>query len=260
MLYALRHYTLPLMMALSMHVAAVWALYQGWNPQKERLNFVQPQTVKASLVMLESKARVAAPPPVDTAKIQRQAQQRQEEQKAREAQAAQDKAAKEKAAKEAAQKEADRLAKAAREKAQQEAADAAEAERARQERLAQLSELAASSMEQAIEEESQDLSSGSEEAVVLSYHAAIYDLVRRNWSRPPSARTGMQARLQVELIPTGDVVAVTVVESSGNVAFDRAAEHAVRRAKRFEVPTENAIFERHFRRFYFLFQPEDLLR
>ena len=70
----------------------------------------------------------------------------------------------------------------------------------------------------------------------------------------------MSARLQVELIPTGEVISVTVVDSSGNTAFDRSAEHAVRKAGRFDVPAENALFEKHFRRFYFLFQPEDLLR
>ena len=70
----------------------------------------------------------------------------------------------------------------------------------------------------------------------------------------------MSAKLLVELIPTGEVVAVSVVESSGNAAFDRSAEQAVRRARRFEVPQDNAIFEENFRQFYFLFQPEDLLR
>ena len=93
-----------------------------------------------------------------------------------------------------------------------------------------------------------------------SYRAEIYELVRQNWSRPPSARNGMSARLLVELIPTGEVVSVSVVEGSGNAAFDQAAEQAVRQARRFPVPDNNAQFERYFRRFYFLFQPEDLLR
>ena len=70
----------------------------------------------------------------------------------------------------------------------------------------------------------------------------------------------MEAKLQVELVPTGDVVAVTLLESSGSGAFDRAAEAAVRKARRFDVPMESAIFERYFRRFTLLFRPEDLLR
>ena len=70
----------------------------------------------------------------------------------------------------------------------------------------------------------------------------------------------MQAKLMVELVPIGDVVSVTLVESSGNSAFDRSAEAAVRKARRFEVPKESDVFERYFRRFTLLFKPEDLLR
>lgn len=239
-------------MALVLHATAVAALYRGWNPEKERINFVQPQTVMANLIMLEPKAKAAPPPKVDTAAIERRAREKQ-------AAAEKLKAQQQAEAEAQAKREADRKS-AERKAAEQKARDDAAREQERQDRLARLSELAASSLEQAIAEESAEFSQGTEETVVRSYHAAIYDLVRRNWSRPPSSRTGMQARLQVELIPTGEVVGVTIVESSGNTAFDRSAEHAVLQAKRFEVPEDNAIFEKHFRRFYFLFQPEDLLR
>ena len=70
----------------------------------------------------------------------------------------------------------------------------------------------------------------------------------------------MSATLLVELVPTGDVVNVSVVRSSGDSAFDRSAEAAIRAARRFQVPTESALFERYFRRFTLLFRPEDLLR
>ena len=53
---------------------------------------------------------------------------------------------------------------------------------------------------------------------------------------------------------------VTLLEGSGNGAFDRSAEAAVHKARRFEVPAESDIFERYFRRFTLLFRPEDLLR
>ena len=50
------------------------------------------------------------------------------------------------------------------------------------------------------------------------------------------------------------------LQSSGNEAFDRSAEQAVRKAARFDVPEDPALFEAHFRRFQMLFKPEDLLR
>ena len=70
----------------------------------------------------------------------------------------------------------------------------------------------------------------------------------------------MEARLQVELVPTGDVVAVMLLESSGSAVFDQSAEAAVRKARRFEVPEDSTVFEQYFRRFTLLFKPEDLLR
>jgi colicin import membrane protein len=146
--------------------------------------------------------------------------------------------------------------------------DTAEAERQRQaladqqrrERLAALGELADDSLQRSLDAEAEQILEGENLQEVQSYQAGIYDLVRKNWSRPPSARNGMQARFVVELIPTGDVLSVALVDSSGSGSFDRSAEQAIRRARRFDVPQDNGLFEANFRRFYFLFRPEDLLR
>ena len=148
------------------------------------------------------------------------------------------------------------------------AAKAAQAERQRKEldaqrrreRLAALGELADDSLQRSLKAEAEQMLDAQNEQLVRTFQAGIYDLVRKNWSRPPSARNGMQARFVVELIPTGELLSVALVDSSGNAAFDRSAELAIRRAKRFQVPVDNAIFEANFRRFYFLFRPEDLLR
>jgi colicin import membrane protein len=230
----------PLFMALAFHALAVYALYTGWHPDKEVVNIVQPQTVMANLIVLEPKA---APAPVPKP------------------QPVQKPAPKPEPKPEAKKPEPDpSIERRRREQELAEQARIAEQAREEQERQQRLQELARSALDDAIAQESAELQAGTEEMVVRSYHAAIYDLVRRNWSRPPSARTGMSARLLVELIPTGEVIAVTVVDRSGSAAFDRSAENAVRQAKKFEVPKDNALFEKHFRRFYFLFQPEDLLR
>ena len=88
----------------------------------------------------------------------------------------------------------------------------------------------------------------------------IKQAVVGRWTRPPSARNGMTTILEIALVPTGDVVGVTVLESSGNSAFDRSAMNAVEKAARFpEVKSlDRALFERDFRRFQLLFRPEDL--
>ena len=109
-------------------------------------------------------------------------------------------------------------------------------------------------------EEVADLRDMEADAETMTYAAAIRQAIVEAWSRPPSARLGMQARLRVDLIPSGDLLTVTILESSGNPAFDRSAEVAVRKVGRFDVPKETRLFERNFRRFTLLFKPEDLLR
>lgn len=100
----------------------------------------------------------------------------------------------------------------------------------------------------------------SAEQMVASYAALIQRTVIGYWSRPPSARNGMQALLSVQLIPTGEVISVSVLESSGSAAFDRSAINAVEKAGSFpelrNLPARE--FEASFRRFRLLFRPEDL--
>ncbi|MFP6806576.1 MAG: cell envelope integrity protein TolA [Pseudomonadales bacterium] len=92
----------------------------------------------------------------------------------------------------------------------------------------------------------------------MAYVSQMQQEIIQNWSRPPSARNGMEALLRVFLVPTGEVVNVVVEESSGNDAFDRSALQAVLKAERFQVPPESRQFERNFREFTVLFRPEDL--
>lgn len=93
-----------------------------------------------------------------------------------------------------------------------------------------------------------------------SYAALIRQTVVNYWSRPPSARNGMEAELEVRLVPTGEVISVRVVRGSGNSAFDRSAVNAVEKAGRFpelkDLPRNE--FEANFRVFKLLFRPEDL--
>lgn len=92
----------------------------------------------------------------------------------------------------------------------------------------------------------------------MAFVAQIQRDIVQNWSRPPSARNGMEALLRVRLIPTGEVVDVKVEDSSSNDAFDRSAVLAVTKARRFVVPTDSQRFERDFREFTVLFRPDDL--
>ena len=104
------------------------------------------------------------------------------------------------------------------------------------------------------------LEAATDEQLTASYIALIARAVEENWSRPPSARNDMEAELLLQLIPTGEVVSVTLADSSGNAAFDRSAIMAVRKAERFPElqQLEARLFERNFRRLRLKFKPEDL--
>ena len=102
---------------------------------------------------------------------------------------------------------------------------------------------------------------GAEEPSLRDLVAAtIRAAVINRWTRPPSARNGMVSVLSIQLVPTGEVVGVSVLQSSGNSAFDRSAMNAVERAGRFPevAELEDRVFEANFRRFQLIFKPEDL--
>ena len=90
--------------------------------------------------------------------------------------------------------------------------------------------------------------------------ATIRASVINRWTRPPSARNGMVSILSIQLVPTGEVVGVSVLQSSGSTAFDRSAMTAVERTGRFPevAKLDNRTFEANFRRFQLIFKPEDL--
>lgn len=235
----MRSYLLPIVLALLLHAVAIAALTIGFEPEASERRIIKPEIVTSKLIVLQPKAqpkpRATPPQPKPIVTPPPQATEAPKPDPL------------------AAQREADR--KRAAEEAEAKRKVAEEIERQRR-----LAELAATSFDDALAEEVSNLEEATADEVAASYRQLIYQRIVANWSRPPSARNGMETLLQVELVPTGSVVGVSVIESSGNAAFDRSAEAAVRKARKFDVPDESAAFERNFRRFTVLFRPEDLLR
>ena len=226
----LRYYSGPLLLAVLLHLAAGFALHSGWSPEKRSAALeLKPRAIQSRLVMVRQKA-APAPRVLPPAEAPPQPEPRV---------AAQPKPA---PPPEPVEPSVDEQALRAQEV---------------QRRLAALAER---SFAEAMQTEVTEITEDAEQSEVESYRYGVYERVVANWSRPPSARNGMQARLLVELVPTGTVVSVTLLESSGHAPFDRSAEAAVRKARSFDVPSESRLFERHFRRFSLLFRPEDLLR
>ncbi|MDH3560674.1 MAG: cell envelope integrity protein TolA [Gammaproteobacteria bacterium] len=167
--------------------------------------------------------------------------------------------AKQKAEREAKQKaelEAKQKAELeAKQKAELEAKQKAEAERKRQAELAAKQKAEAEAALQAqIAAEQARLDEQRIQSVLGEFIGYIADKVERNWLRPAGSSKGLRCKVNVKVIPGGDVASARVIESSGDPVFDRSAENAVLRASPLPMP-EDAAIARHFRDFNFNFEP-----
>lgn len=252
-------YIVPsVLLAVAFHALVIVALSIHWNTApKIRIAKAERYYIDASLVTRnpytvrkEEKQQAVANA---RARQQRLARQRQEaELRARQKAEALEKQRQETLARQRAQKEdqAQLLQQVTKEQEASKArADAAKeaAMKKRQEELAH-----------SLMDEQNARQAVTDDEKAMAYAAQIKRVIIQNWSRPPSARNGMQALLKVHLVPDGEVVNVTVVKSSGNDAFDRSAVLAVQKAQPFDVPSDSRLFERNFREFEVLFKPEDL--
>lgn len=237
----LRNYALPFLLALLLHAGVAAALLHTWDSGTDEVRMVQPRIIQAKVLVMEPPK--AAPAPKPAAKPKPVPKPQPPAPKPR---------PKPTPKPEVAPKPAPRD-EAAERRAREEA-----------ERAERLKEMLARSTALALQdEEAAAQDDGDAAAATMTYSDAIAQAIVREWSRPPSARNDMEARMVVELTPAGDLLGVEIADSSGNAAFDRAAEAAVRKAarrQRFAVPPERRLFEAHFRRFTLLFKPEDLLR
>lgn len=257
-----RLFSLPVAMSVGMHTLLLVFVAGNWTSAKREEVVYQPHYVTATLVDLKPKAIAAPPQPKPQVLENRRQEQERRQQQERERRQAEEKKLQEKKAQEAKVKaEQERLNKIkteqARQKAEAEKKRKAEEERKRRE---QQQREAQERLEAALQREEQFLSETSDAENVQSYEALIRQRIIERWTRPPSARNGMQALLEINMVPTGQVVNVRIIKGSGDIAFDRSAEQAVKRVDRFSEIQDmpNDMFERHFRVFRLLFQPEDL--
>ena len=94
-----------------------------------------------------------------------------------------------------------------------------------------------------------------EQSEVSKYKSLIKSQITRNWILPASYQKGMACKVLVRLIPSGDVVSVRIIQSSGNTAFDRSVEMAVNKASPLPVPKSSAGLFDHFREVELVFDP-----
>lgn len=233
----------------------------------------------------ERKPEPAPEPEPDRAPEQRQAEEREArereeqrrqadaERKAREDKAREQKAREEKARQDAeAQKKADaqrrqeaeRKAAAEKAAAEKRAAEKAAADKAAAERKAADAAAKARQAEAARRREAAELARmlAEEEALLAArdsgalsdYMNLINQKVKRNWTKPLSARPGVECEVTVTQIPGGEVVDVVIGRCNGDDALRRSVDLAFRKASPLPLPDDPTLFKRTLK---VLFKPED---
>jgi len=228
-----------------------------------------PKSIQVTLVDLAEHQRLKKAEKDKAAAAKRKQQEaKRREQKRKDQQrkkAAEQKRKREQEAKRQAQAKADaernRIRQAALDKQEQKRKEfEAEAQRLRDERH-QRQEQQRAAEQAAADADAQQQADYQESEIVGAYTDYIVNSVATVWSRPPSARNNMQVTLQIDLVPSGRLVNVRTIETSGNAAYDQSALRAVRNADFSKLKdVDPVIFEKNFRTLIIKLRPEDLYR
>lgn len=153
--------------------------------------------------------------------------------------------------------------KAARAKAEAEAKARADQEaeakvaakrKAEQERLAQAEREKSLKQQLDAEQQEAEFKLRIEDAARRWLNSRIEPRVEGRWLRPLSAQGGMTCIIAIRTTATGQVIGATVTKSSGDEAFDRSAEAAVRKASPLPMPPDPKVAEQ-FLSFSLRFKP-----
>ena len=238
-------YFIAAISSIGIHTIVILAVLANWEPETKR-TIVQPQYIQAELIQLAPK-KVAFKKPVAKPKIDRAAKQREiDKRRAKEKKLAQKKL------------EAQRRAQLLKEQQQAEKARKAREEEQRKAEQ-ELARKQAEKAERQRKEQALILAKEDKQAA-NSYLQLIQVRLSQHWNRPKSARRGMQTLIELRLVPTGRIVGVEILESSGDMAFDRSVEQAAFKAAPFSElqKMEPRVFEQYFRSVKIVFNPEDL--
>lgn len=268
-------YPLSVVIAVLFHgLVLALLLYVQSDNRTEVLELVQPTVIKA--LFIDENPQVRNERALERQRIERTEQQqvaREREQREAEAQRLRQEQAREQEQERARAEEREKTALLERQEQDRLRAEELQRQRDRErdteaQRQRELAEAerqrqaeARAREQQAAAEAASAEAARTEFELVQSATALIQQLVQENWSRPPSARNGMRAVLQIRMLPTGELLEATIIETSNDPAFDRSAENAVYRAAPFRelqnLPIN--VFTANFRTLSLIFQPEDLL-
>ncbi len=93
---------------------------------------------------------------------------------------------------------------------------------------------------------------------VMYFSSVIRDQIMSNWREPKSSKVGLKTEFIISLVPTGEVVDVSLTKSSGDKAFDQSALLAINKVNRFyDLEMPRKLFDENFRKFTVVFSPKE---
>ncbi len=274
-------YGLAIVLAVALHLVVIALFAIQWPEEKRQVAEPTPKNIQAKVIQTENKkvkeARLAKKKREEQRikdenwrkyLAQKAAKKKAEKAKADKEKARRDKLAKENAKKLAAKKKADKKKADALKKKQLQ--ELAQQEKEKQRKLEEQAtferEQEAALMEAlAVEEQQRSMEKAladeqhaqKNQAITNDIVAQIQAKIYETWRYPPSARPDMTVLVKIQLVPTGEVINVTISRGSGNQAVDRSVIAAVKRAQPLPVPKDGRLFEQQFRNFAMEFSPKD---
>lgn len=245
----MRGWLVPVIVAVVLHLVLIALLLMGWDSAVEFKPAIVPQHIQAKVVELKpKKTKVSKVKKPKKASVKKTTVKKPKIKKAKVKQKPKKKPVVTKRSKPPEKIKKDPVKPKVDEKKLQ----------AERERLAEQNKLQALADSLAHEELKRKLE--LEQVQVQSYSQQIRSDIESKWSRPPSARNGMEVTLMIQLVPGGELIDVKIIKPSGNDAFDTSAVNAVRKVQVFNVPKEYELFDQYFRKLTLPFRAEGLSR
>jgi colicin import membrane protein len=105
-------------------------------------------------------------------------------------------------------------------------------------------EQAAKERQAAIDAELQRLGSARRKAAEDRYRAALIGKIRGEIVLTKAVQGNPVSEFRITQLPTGDVLDVKIIKSSGNKALDEAVERAIRKSSPLPLPDDRSLFQR----------------
>ena len=92
---------------------------------------------------------------------------------------------------------------------------------------------------------------------IEKFSSIIKKQVVDNWNKPKGVSQNLKTEIEIDMVPTGEILSYKILKGSGNEAFDESAMKAISRVNTFDgLGMQPKLFDDHVRKFIMIFSPE----